>query len=189
MTSETCSGSVDAGDREAAPLPAFWPVVGPQFVGGACREVRCRPRGRGRAHEGLSYSQRTRLATMGALPPRLARGSPRPAKTARKSVSRSLANSSSDGRSGSARSRRQAASVRAASSGPPLGAPFAVDSSWDGGNCTTGSATGCPFVGCAGLRRRRRVDVVGSDSRSLAASVVADVWGLDGRSTRSVRRR
>ena len=185
----TCRLAVDAGDRELAPFPAFWPASWPQFDGGAWRVVRCRPRGRGRGLAGLSYSQRTRLATMGALPPRLARGSPRPAKSARKSVSRSLANSSSDGRSGSARRRRQAASVRAASSGPPLGAPFAVDSSWDGGNCTAGSATCCPFVGCAGLRCRRRVDVVGSDSRSLATSVGADVWGLDGRSTRSVRRR
>ena len=185
----TCRWLVDAGDREGAPLPAFWPALYSLFDGGACRDGCCRPRGRGRGLSGLLYSQRTRLATMGALPPRLTRGSPRPAKSARKSWSRSLANSSSVGRSGSARSRRQTASGRAASSGPPLGAPFAVDSSWDGGNCTTGSATGCPFVGCAGLRRRRRVDVVGSDSRSLAASVVADVWGLDGRSTRSVRRR
>ena len=87
---------------EAAPLPAFWPVVGLQFDGGACREVHCRPRGRGRAHEGLSYNQHTRLATMGALPPRLAWGSPKPTKSTRKSVSCSLANSSFDGRSGSA---------------------------------------------------------------------------------------
>ena len=185
----TCRLAVDAGDRELAPFPAFCPASWPQFDGGAWRVVRCRPRGRGRGLAGLSYSQRTRLATMGALPPRLARGSPRPAKSARKSVSRSLANSSSDGRSGRARSRRQAASERAASSGPPLGAPLAADSSVDGGNCTAGSATWCPVVGCASLRRRRRMDVVESDSGSLAASVGTELRSLDGRSTRSVRRR